>query len=311
MRVVFMGTPDFGVPSLIALYAAGHHIAGVFTQPDRPQGRKQLMVPCAVKQKALEMNLPVYQFEKVSRRIGRETIESLRPDVMVTAAFGQILSRRILAVPPFGCVNVHGSLLPKYRGAAPIQWAIIRGEKRTGVTTMLTAAGVDTGDILLQRELAIGPEETAAELFPRMAQLGAQMIVETLAGLEGGRIAPRAQDEADASHLPMLGKADGCIDWRATAGQVHDRVRGTNPWPGAYTTLPDGSVLKIWRTRVLADAAGQPGEVLDSTQHLVIACASGAVEIVELQAPGKKRMAAADFLRGQGFAHERIGDYGG
>ncbi|MDD3243126.1 MAG: methionyl-tRNA formyltransferase [Eubacteriales bacterium] len=298
MRIVFLGTPDFAVPSLQALVQAGHEVVGVFTQPDRPQGRSQKMIPCPVKATAQQMSLPVFQFEKIRRREGYEALLALQPDVMVTAAFGQILTQRILDIPPMGCVNVHASLLPKYRGAAPIQWSVIKGEAVTGVTTMLTAAGIDTGDILLQRQVEILPQETAGELFDRLAPIGASLLVETLAAMQDGAVVPRPQCEAEATHFPILSKEDGQVDFSQTAAQVHDLVRGVDPWPGAWVKEEDGSVLKIWKTRVDDAISGQPGAVIVRESRMWVCCAQQAVELLEVQAPGKRRMPVADYLRG-------------
>ena len=293
MRVVFMGTPEFAVPSLEALAAAGYTIAGVITQPDRPVGRGHKLAPPPVKAKALELGLPVYQFERLRAQEGLDCLRALAPDVAVTAAFGQILSKKLLAVPKFGTVNVHASLLPRHRGAAPINWAIIQGDAVTGVTTMLTDAGVDTGAMLLSRETPIGAEETAGELTERLSLLGAQLLVETLGALN--TLAPTPQDEARLTNDPMLDKAMGEIDFGRGAREIVNLVRGVNPWPGARA-----GALKVWRAAA-AEGAGAPGTVLaaDAKRGLVVACADGAVELKEIQAPGGKRMDARAYVLGK------------
>lgn len=298
MRIVFMGTPDFALPSLKALLSQDDfEIVGVITQPDRARGRHSQLTPCPVKAFALEQGLDVYTFEKVRARIGRETIESLKPDVLVTAAFGQILSQRILDIPPLGCVNVHGSLLPKYRGAAPIQWSIINGDHTTGITTMLTEKGVDCGDILLQHTVEIDPGETAGELFDRLSHLGGQVLVDTLRGLLGKTITPQKQNDALATHCPMMTKANGQIDWNQSAQEVHNLVRGVNPWPGAYFHHGD-RIIKVWRTEILDQNESQPGIVVHSKDTLDIACGKGVLRILEMQIPGKRRMQTSQILRG-------------
>lgn len=298
MRIAFLGTPDFAVPSLRALAAAGHDIAGVFTQPDRPRDRGQKTQPSAVKQAALELGLAVYEFERIRRSEGVAALVALAPDVMVTAAFGQILSQKILDIPKLGCVNVHASLLPKYRGPAPIQWAVINGETETGITAMLTEAGVDTGDILLQRKTEVDPCETAGELFGRLAALGAETIVETLRLLELGLIARTPQDHSAATHFPMLEKAHGRIDWNKSPREIVNLVRGVNPWPGAWT-MCGCDVMKVWRAEP-ACMAGEPGRILCVNQRdgLVIGARGGAVRILDLQMPGKRKLCSAEYLCG-------------
>lgn len=301
MRIAFMGTPEFAVPSLQALYDAGYEVAGVFTQPDRPAGRGKKLAECPVKTRALELGLPVFQFERLRRAEGVEALASLRPDYAVTAAFGQILSQALLNVPKFGTVNVHASLLPAYRGAAPVNWCIYMGEERAGVTTMMTDAGIDTGDMLLQKETPIGEMETAGELLIRLSQIGAELLIETLKSLERGDCPRTKQDPAKASHQPMLKKEMGMIDFARSAREIACHVRGLNPWPGAYALLPEGA-LKIWLARPAAgEFGGRPGEVVVSSpkQGLIVRCGEGALEILELQAPNAKRMAAKAYLAGK------------
>ncbi len=298
MRIVFMGTPEFAVPSLHALFSAGYEIAGVFSQPDRPSGRGHKLMAPPVKEAAIELGLPIFQFERIRRKEGIDALRACAPELVVTAAFGQILSKVLLAVPPRGTVNVHASLLPAYRGPAPINWCIINGEAETGVTTMYTDAGVDTGDTIYARRTPIGPQETAGELTRRLADMGAELIVKTLADIIAGTAPRTAQNEALASHYPMLSREAGAIDWALPGHSIDCLVRGVDPWPGA-TTLYEGTPLKIWKVRP-APGSGTPGEILraDANAGLVVACKDGAVEILSLQAPGKSRVAARDWLRG-------------
>ena len=299
MRVVFMGSPEFAVPSLKALLDAGYGVVGVFTQPDRPVGRGHKLAACPVKKLALERGVPVYQFERLRNEEGLACLRALAPDIVVTAAFGQILSQALLDVPKMGTVNVHASLLPAYRGAAPINWCILNGETRTGVTTMLTDAGVDTGAMLLRRETDIGETETAAELSVRLSQLGAELLIETLKGYIAGEIAPIPQDERLASRQPMLKKEMGLIDWTRSAKEIACQARGLDPWPSAYTDYLGGT-LKIYRARP-AMGEGEPGTVLRSSakEGLFVACGEGALEVLEMQAPGGKRMNARAYLAGK------------
>jgi len=301
MRIVFMGTPEFAVPSFKALVNNGYEVVAAFTQPDRPSGRGNKLTACSVKVEALKCGVPVYQFEKIRRKEGREVLEALKPDLFVTAAFGQILSQRLLDIPPLGTVNVHASLLPKYRGAAPINWCIAMGEKVAGVTTMFTDAGVDTGDMALRVETPIGELETAGELTVRLAEMGAELLIETLRQLEAGTCPRTPQDEALSTHEPMLSREDGLIDWNMSAEEIACRVRGFNPWPGTYTYMPDGGVMKLWLARAVEGRGGQAGEVIESSakKGLLIACGTGALEVVEMQAPGAKRMNAKAYLMGK------------
>lgn len=300
MRIAFLGTPEFAVPSLRMLISQGHTLCA-FTQPDKPQGRHAQLTPPPVKQAAAEFGIPVFQPARIRNEEGLTMLRGFAPDLMVTAAFGQILSAENLAVPKYGCINVHGSLLPKYRGAAPIQWAVINGERVTGITTMLTDVGLDTGDILLTRALEIGPDETAGELYTRMAELGAEVLKDTIARLQEGTLPRVKQDDAAATKCSMLKKEDGKLDFARSAWEVHNRVRGVNPWPGAYVLLPGGEPLKIWRTRAAAESVpGAPGSCVgDEKRGLFVACGEGAVEVLELQASGGKRLDAKTYLRGK------------
>ena len=300
-RVVFMGTPEFAVPSLEALASLDCEIVGVFTQPDRPAGRGKKLTACPVKLCAQAHGLPVYQFEKLRLPEGVQQLRALAPDVVVTAAFGQILTQELLDIPARGTLNVHASLLPAYRGSAPINWCILNGETQAGVTIMLTDRGIDTGDMLRSRATPIGALETAGELTARLAQLGATLLAETLPDYLAGRVAPVPQDPEKASYQPMLDKAMGEIDWTRPARAIACQVRGLNPWPCAYTDMAEGR-LKIYLAQPAeAPAAADPGTVVVSgaKEGLIVACGEGALEILELQAPGGKRMSAKAYLAGK------------
>lgn len=295
MRIAFMGTPQFAVPPLRALLDAGYDVIAAFTQPDRPAGRGNKVALCPVKEFALSRGVPVFQFEKIRKPDGLQCLKELAPDLCVTAAFGQILSQALLDVPKWGTVNVHASLLPKYRGAAPINWCIVNGETKTGVTTMLTDAGIDTGDMLLSRETGIGENETAGELTQRLSELGAELLIQTLDKYLRGEIAPVKQNPAEATHQPMLKKEMGIIDWTRSAREIACRIRGLNPWPVAYT-----GALKLYLARPV-EGRGEPGTVLvaSAKDGLVVACGEGALEILEMQAPNAKRMSAKAYLMGK------------
>lgn len=301
-RVVFMGTPEFAVPSLRALADDGRYeIVGVITQPDRPAGRGKKLTACPVKQFALERGLPVFQFEKIRLPEGVARMKALAPDVAVTAAFGQILTQELLDIPARGTINVHASLLPRYRGSAPINWCILNGETETGVTIMRTDAGIDTGDMLRARSTPIGDMETAGELTARLSQLGAELLAETLPDYLAGKIAPVKQDPEKASYQPMLKKAMGEVDWTRPAHEIACQVRGLNPWPCAFTQL-NGEALKLYLARPVEwDDGAEPGAVVASSarEGLVVRCGKGALEIMEMQAPGGKRMAAKAYLAGR------------
>lgn len=306
MRVVFLGTPEFGVPSLRALAEAGYDVVGVFTQPDKPKGRGNKMLPSPVKECALALGIPVFQPVKI-RVDGVEDLRALRPDLCVTAAFGQILSQEILDIPAIGTVNVHSSLLPKYRGSAPVNWAIMMGETVTGVTTMMTDRGLDTGDILLQREIPILPGETAEALIARMAPIGAELLMETVRRLEAGDCPRRKQNEEESSYYPMLKKEMGEIDWRQSAREIVNRVRGLTPWPGAAFEWGEHETVKVWQAEETENQGAEPGHILsaDARGGLVIAAGENAVRVVEMQAPGGKRMNAKDYLRGHPVSYTR------
>lgn len=307
-RLIFLGTPAFAVPTLEKILAAGYDVAAVVTQPDRPRGRGQQLALSPVKECALRCGLAVYQPERVRRPDAVEYLRALRPDAMVVVGYGQIIPQSVIDLAPLGILNVHASLLPKYRGAGPIQWAIAKGETRTGVTTMRIDAGLDTGDMLLRRETGIGPEENAIQLGQRLAAIGADLLVETLDGLIAGRITPEKQDSTQATYAPLLKKEDGIIDWSRPALEIHNRVRGFQPWPGAYTTLR-GQTLHIWKTK--APAAGawsvipRAGAVV-SAKPLLVACGESALELLEVQLEGRKRVPAADFANGQRLAENEV-----
>ena len=309
MRLAFLGTPAFAVPTLARVVEAGHTLLAVVTQPDRPRGRGQNPAASPVKEAAMRLGLPVYQPERVRRPEAVEYLRALGVDAMVVVGYGQIIPQSVIDLAPMGIINVHASLLPKYRGAGPIQWAIVNGETRTGVTTMRIDAGLDTGDMLLKAETDIAPEETALELGRRLSAMGADLLVETLAGLAAGTIVPRKQDPAQATYAPLLKKEDGLIDWSRPAVSIHNRVRGLQPWPGAYTEFR-GHSLHIWSARTAASPAGVPGAVL-SVKPLVVACGAGSLELLEVQLEGRKRMSAADFANGQRLSeNEILGDSG-
>lgn len=297
MRIVFMGTPEFAVPSLAALLQAGHEVSGVFTQPDKPKGRGYVLTPPPVKALAVEKEIPVYQPTTLKDGQALETLQSLAPELIVVVAYGKILPQVILSLPKLGCVNVHASLLPKYRGAAPIQWSVLDGEKETGVTTMQMAAGLDTGDILLQAATPIGENETAGELHDRLSQLGATLLLETVKGLEAGTIVPVKQDDSKSCYASMLDKSLCQVDFSLPAWDVHNKIRGLSPWPVAVTQL-NGKTLKLHRSRLGKPADGKPGEVI-SIEPFAICCGDGnTVELLEIQYNAGKRLAADAFLRG-------------
>jgi len=298
VKIVFMGTPDFAVPCLRVLLEDGHELCGVFSQPDKPKGRHYTLTPPPVKELAEQNGLPVFQLQTLRNGEALQILQTLSPDLIVVAAYGKILPVDILNLPPYGCINIHGSLLPKLRGAAPIQWAVLNGESRTGVTSMQMDAGMDTGDILLQAQTEIGPNETAGELYDRLSVLGAELLRDTLARLEAGILAREKQDESQATMAPPLTKQLCPLDWFKSAQILHDQVRGLFPWPAATARL-HGKTLKIHRSLPILSAAGRPGEILEAKERLLIACGNdSALEILKLQPEGKKAMGAEEYLRG-------------
>jgi methionyl-tRNA formyltransferase len=322
LRIVFLGTPGFAVPTLDRLIAAGHVISQVVTQPDRPKGRKQELTPSPVKAAALRHGIPIYQPERIRRPEAVERLRELAPDVMVVVGYGQIIPQSVIDIAPLGIVNVHASLLPELRGAAPIQWSIARGYHRTGVTTMRIDAGLDTGDILLQWETAIDPDETAPELSGRLAEAGADLLVQTLAGLCAGAIRPEPQDNSRATLAPVLKKEDGQIDWSNPAQQIHNLIRGFLPWPGARTSFR-GQSLHLWRSRLVshfwsAQAEGPlcavekrnlaPGALVHERGVFAIGGDGAALELLEVQLEGRKKMLAEVFANGHRLTQtDRLG----
>ena len=307
MRIGFMGTPDFAVPSLQALIDAGHDVCAVYTQPDKPQGRKQILTAPPVKTLALEHDIPVFQPNTLKNEDEQARLRELAPEVIIVVAYGKLLPKAVLDIPPHGCINVHGSLLPRWRGAAPIQWAVIAGDEMAGVTTMQMAEGLDTGDMLLTYETKVGEKETAGELFDRLAQSGAELLIQTLVKLD--EITPRPQDDAQSCYAHMLDKQMAVIDWSKSAHEIDCLIRGLNPWPIALTTL-SGDRLKVFAAEKAA-GNGEPGTVLeaDPKKGLTVACGEGALRLTEIQLVGGKRMKATDFLRGHAIeVGTKLGD---
>ena len=295
MKLLFMGTPDFAVPSLDALVEAGHEILAVYTQQDKPKGRKMILTPPPVKVRALELGLPVYQPASLKNEEVWNEVKSFGADCVVVAAYGKIFPREMLDIPRYGFINVHSSLLPRFRGAAPINWAILSGDKKTGVSIMQLDEGIDTGDVFYFAETDIDPNETAEQLHDRLAQMGGELLVSVLRKVEDGTATLTKQDESKSCYAPMLDKALGMIDWTASAETVHNKVRGLQPWPVASASL-DGTRLRIHKTYV-SDVSGKPGEVV-CLSPFTVACGEGSVVIEELQADGGKRMKASDYFRG-------------
>ena len=299
MRIVFMGTPDFAAAILQRLIDTGRNVVGVFSQPDKPVGRKQIITPTATKVVAMEHNIPVFQPAKLRDGEALKIMQELKPDLTVVAAYGKILPKDILDVAPLGNVNVHGSLLPEYRGSAPIQWSVINGDKVTGITTMFMAEGMDTGDMIMKFELPIGEDETAGELFDRMAELGAESIEKTLELFDKGEVKAEPQNEEEATYAPMLKKEMGEIDFGKTAEEIHNLVRGLNPWPMAYTFL-EGKSIKIHEAKEAEGFSGEEGTLLDE-KRFIVGTKNGAIELITVQPEGKNKMSGADFIRGRRF----------
>ncbi len=312
MRVIFMGTPDFAAVSLEYIYRAGYEIAAVVSQPDKPVGRHSELRPTEVKRKAAELGISeILQPEKASDPAFIAHIRELAPDVIVVAAYGRILKKELLDIPRYGCINVHASLLPRWRGAAPIQWAIIEGDKEAGVTTMQMAEGLDTGDILMTRKLTPAPDETGGSLFDKLAVLGGELICDTLSAVEDGSLTATPQSEEGATYARQLTKDMGLIDWSRDAESIERLIRGLYPWPGTYT-YHNGRMLKLHKARLATDklfdtssgetesvtAEPEPGSVMVKDEHIFVRCGIGALEILELQPESKKRMSAGDYLRG-------------
>lgn len=293
-----MGTPEFAVPSLKALIESEHDVIAVVAQPDKPKGRGRKLAPPPTKIFAQTHNLPVLQPQKINTQEYLEELKELNPDLICVTAYGKILPKDLLELPPYGCINVHASLLPKYRGAAPINWAIVRGERETGVTTMLMDEGMDTGDMLLRKEVEILDSDDTGSLSEKLSVLGGSLLLETISRLEDKGLDPIQQDEAQATYAPMLKKSDGEIDWEKPALEIWNLIRGMNPWPGTFTKLGNKS-LKLFRSRVV-NSSGNPGEVIEAVSGvLIIACGEGALEILELQLEGGKRLDVRAFLSGR------------
>ncbi|MEG2087063.1 MAG: methionyl-tRNA formyltransferase [Angelakisella sp.] len=306
MRIVFLGTPDFAVPCLTRLLEDGHEVVGVFCQPDKPRGRGLQSTFPPVKALAVQHGLPVFQPTKLRDGSALALLNSLAPDLAVVVAYGRILPRELLDCPKLGCINIHGSLLPRYRGAAPIQWTVLNGDPVGGVCSMYLAEGMDTGDLLLTRETPVGENETSGELYERLAPLGAQCLSDTVRLIETGKAVRHPQDNSRATAAPMLEKSMGALDFCADAFQLHNQIRGLNPWPGAYTTVK-GKLLKVHDSRVCKHPAAVglcpvPGTILDA-KSCMVACGTGeaALELLTVQPEGKGRMSGGDYLRGARF----------
>lgn len=320
MKLVFLGTPTFAVPTLDRIIAAGHSVVEVLTQPDRPKGRKQELIPSPVKAAAARHGIPVYQPERIRRPEAVEHLRALAPDAMVVVGYGQIIPQSVIDIAPFGIINVHASLLPELRGAAPLQWAVARGFERTGVTTMRINAGLDTGDILMCRDTAVGPDETAPELSARLAEEGADLLVETLAGLVAGTVHPEPQNDSLATYAPILKKEDGRINWNTPASSIHNLIRGLQPWPGAYTSFR-GQSLHLWRSRLVPQRWNLPAGALVHSMHsqglhshglnsngargvFAVGGDGAALELLEVQLEGRKKMSAEVFANGHRLTPE-------
>ncbi len=299
MKVVYMGTPDFAVKPLEALIEAKYEVVGVFTQPDKPVGRKAILTPPPVKVVALNNNIPVFQPDSLKNGVGVEILNELKPDVVIVVAYGKILPKDFLDFPEYGCINIHGSILPEYRGAAPIQWSVLDGKEFAGVTSMQMDVGLDTGDMLLTSTTKIGENETSGELYDRLTVMGADLLIETLEKLPKGELTPVKQDDSKSTYASMLDKSMSPVDFNESAQKVHNKIRGLDPWPVALTVL-DGKNLKLFSSQISQDLhGGKPGEAVVLKNGLAIFCGDGkAVVVKDVQYEGKKRMSAADFFRG-------------
>ncbi|HBR17715.1 MAG: methionyl-tRNA formyltransferase [Deltaproteobacteria bacterium RIFCSPLOWO2_12_FULL_43_16] len=305
-----MGTPEFAAPSLKTLIAAGEDVAAVVTQPDKPKGRGKHLSPPPVKELALKYNIPVLQPEKIRDEAFINIIQKLRPDIIVVIAYGKILPKAILDIPPKGCINVHASLLPKYRGAAPINWAIINGEKETGITTMLMDEGMDTGDILLTERVEIQDNDTTDSVYEKLKDIGANLLIKTISGLKKGMVRPIDQDDSYATYAPMLKKEDGRIDWAIKPEEIRNLIRGMYPWPGAYTRW-EGKQLKIFKAQVASEerTSEEPGVIIKtSTDGIYVATGAGILLITELQPENKSKMSASEFIKGYKIGKGQIFD---
>ena len=304
MKILFMGTPDFAVFSLKALVEAGENVVGVVTQPDKPKGRSYVMTPPPVKVYAQECGIEVWQPEKMKDGSFDETVRGLAPDVIVVAAYGKFLPESMLNIPEYGCINIHGSLLPEYRGAAPMQRAIIDGKKFTGITIQQMAPEMDTGDILLTKRVDIGENDNFEDIHDRMGEAGAEVLLETLKLMKEGKLEPKAQDHSLATYAAKIEKSDCLIDFTKSAQEVHDLIRGLSPIPLSFTHLPSGSMLKVTKSEIYAVCGklGECGEVIDDDGSIVVACGEGAVSLLGVLPEGKGKMSAADFVRGRKIA---------
>lgn len=299
MRIIFMGTPDFTVPSLKRLIGE-YEVVGVFTQPDRPKGRGQKLQMSPVKELALKYNIPVFQPERLRRDMeALNKIKELEPDLIVVIAFGQILTKEVLDIPGFGCINVHASLLPRLRGAAPINWAIINGDKKTGITTMMMDEGIDTGDMLLKEEVEISEDETAGELHDKLMEIGSNLLMKTLKLLEDGKLVREKQEDSISTYAPMMSKELGKINWAEDADKIHNLIRGVTPWPGAYCFYK-GTMVKLWKTKKINGETGMsPGTIVRvSRDSIEVACGKGKIAVLELQEVGGKRLSVSNYLNG-------------
>ena len=306
MNIVFMGTPDFAVPCLQKLLDAGYPVTGVFTQPDKPKGRGYKLVPPPVKELAMAHDIPVFQPASLRNDEAYELLKSCAPDLIVVVAYGKILPKRVLELPQYGCINVHASLLPRYRGAGPIQWAILNGESETGITTMYMGEGLDTGDMLEQVKTPIGENETADELYTRLSKMGAETLLVTLQKLEADALLRTPQDDSLSCYAPILDKSLCPLDFNKTARELHNQIRGLSSWPAA-TTAYKGKRLKVYESR-LVSMSGQPGEILD-TKRFIVACKEGALQLVSVQYEGGRRMNGDAFLRGRPpVSGEKLGE---
>lgn len=300
MKIAFMGTPDFAVPCFERLITSKHEVVGVFCQPDKPKGRSQTLTPPPVKVLANEYNIPVFQPASLRNGEGVKILREIAPDLVIVIAYGKILPEDFLNYPKYGCINIHGSILPKYRGASPIQWAVLNGDKEAGVTSMQMDAGIDTGDMLIVNTVPVGENETSEELFEKLSVLGADTLSETLEAIEKGELHPIKQNEEEATYVGMLSKQMSPVDWSQPADKVHNKIRGLYSWPGATTTL-EGKTLKIHRA-VISEKKGNniPGSVVSTDDRIIVCCGDNhCVELIEIQLEGKKRMKSEDFLRGR------------
>lgn len=299
MRVVFMGTPDFAVPSLKVLIEEGFDVVSVITQPDKPKGRGKKMSMPPVKEEALKHGIEVHQPKRVKSEEFVAILKDINPDVIIVVAFGQILSKEILDIPKFGCINVHGSLLPQYRGAAPINWVVINGEKTTGITTMYMDEGLDTGDMILKAKLDIGDDETAGHLYDRMCMLGGEVLRDTLKLLKEDNLKREKQDDSKSSYAPIMNKSLGNIKWDDKCENIFNLIRGTNPWPSSFTKY-NGDTMKIWSSKVLNSTSDKPaGSIVDVTEDgIEVSTGTTNLLIKEIQMPGKKRIQVKDYIRG-------------